>query len=101
MTDRTHDRREAAGAASAATSAGEAYWRANLRLIIGCLIVWALVSFGFGILLRPLLSGIEVGGTDLGFWFAQQGSILVFLVLIFFYAWRMNSLDRKFGVEEE
>ena len=80
---------------------GAGYWRANVRLIIGCLIVWALVSFGFGILLRPLLSGIDVGGTDLGFWFAQQGSILVFLVLIFFYAWRMNKLDRQYGVDEE
>lgn len=77
------------------------YWRANVRLIIGCLIIWALVSFGFGILLRPLLSGIGVGGTDLGFWFAQQGSILVFLLLIFFYAWRMNKLDREYGVDEE
>ncbi|MFD1344793.1 DUF4212 domain-containing protein [Litorisediminicola beolgyonensis] len=80
---------------------GKAYWKANVRLIIGSLIIWALVSFGFAILLRPLLAGIEVGGTDLGFWFAQQGSILVFLALIFFYAWRMNSLDRKFGVDEE
>ncbi|RAH97807.1 DUF4212 domain-containing protein [Acuticoccus sediminis] len=86
---------------STLTSEGEAYWKANLRLIVGCLIVWGLVSFGFGILLRPLLSGIAVGGTDLGFWFAQQGSILVFLVLIFFYAIRMNSLDRHFGVDEE
>ncbi|MEM1044905.1 MAG: DUF4212 domain-containing protein [Pseudomonadota bacterium] len=86
---------------STATQEGEAYWRANLRLIVGCLIVWGAVSFGFAILLRPLLSGIAVGGTDLGFWFAQQGSILVFLVLIFFYAWRMNSLDRQFGVDEE
>jgi putative solute:sodium symporter small subunit len=58
------------------------------------------VSYGFGILLRPLSAGIEVGGTDLGFWFAQQGSILVFLVLIFFYAFRMNSIDKKFGVDE-
>ena len=78
----------------------EGYWKANLNLIIGCLVVWAMVSFGFGILLRPLLSGIAIGGTDLGFWFAQQGSILVFLVLIFFYAWRMNALDRQYGVEE-
>ncbi|WP_172330353.1 DUF4212 domain-containing protein [Mangrovicoccus sp. HB161399] len=76
------------------------YWEANLGLIKMCLVIWALVSFGFGILLRPLLKGISVGGTDLGFWFAQQGSILVFLALIFFYAWRMNALDRKFGVEE-
>ncbi len=86
---------------SNATQEGEAYWQANLRLILGCLVVWGLVSFGFAILLRPLLSGIAIGGTDLGFWFAQQGSILVFLVLIFFYAWRMNSLDRQFGVDEE
>ncbi len=78
-----------------------AYWKANIRLITWCLIIWALVSFGFGILLRPLISGIPVGGTDLGFWFAQQGSILVFLALIFFYAWRMNKLDREHGVDEQ
>ena len=78
-----------------------AYWKANLRLIITSLVIWAVVSFGFGILLRPLLAGIQVGGTDLGFWFAQQGSILVFLALIFFYAWRMNKLDREYGVDEQ
>ncbi|WOI57691.1 DUF4212 domain-containing protein [Palleronia sp. LCG004] len=77
------------------------YWKANIRTIVGCLIVWALVSFGFAILLRPILSVIPIGGTDLGFWFAQQGSILVFLVLIFFYAWRMNKIDREYGVEED
>jgi putative solute:sodium symporter small subunit len=80
--------------------AGRGYWAANIRIIIISLIIWALVSFGFGILLRPLLTGITVGGTDLGFWFAQQGSILVFLALIFFYAWRMNRLDKEYGVEE-
>ncbi|WP_102795060.1 DUF4212 domain-containing protein [Bowmanella denitrificans] len=79
----------------------QAYWQANLRLIAGCLVVWALASYGFGILLRPLLAGISVGGTDLGFWFAQQGSILTFIALIFFYAWKMNQLDNKFGVHEE
>ncbi|CUH62434.1 putative solute:sodium symporter small subunit [Thalassovita gelatinovora] len=78
-----------------------AYWAANLRIILISLVIWAVVSFGFGILLRPLLSGIAVGGADLGFWFAQQGSILVFLALIFNYAWRMNKLDREHGVEEE
>lgn len=77
------------------------YWAANIRVITISLVIWALVSFGFGILLRPMLSGISVGGTDLGFWFAQQGSILVFLALIFFYAWRMNKLDREYGVEED
>lgn len=76
------------------------YWAANIRIVKVCLVIWAIVSFGFGILLRPLLSGIAVGGTDLGFWFAQQGSILVFLALIFFYAIRMNKLDKEFGVEE-
>ncbi|XWN33397.1 MAG: DUF4212 domain-containing protein [Devosia sp.] len=89
------------GTNATGTASGEAYWKANLRLIVVCLIIWGLVSFGFAILLRPLLAGVEVGGTDLGFWFAQQGSILVFLVLIFFYAWRMNSLDRRYGVDEE
>jgi len=79
----------------------ENYWKANLRLIGGCLVVWALVSYGFGILLRPVLAGITVGGTDLGFWFAQQGSILTFIGLIFFYAWRMNRIDEQFGVHEE
>ena len=77
-----------------------AYWKANLRIIYICMAIWALVSYGFGILLRPALSGIRIGGTDLGFWFAQQGSILVFIVLIFWYAWRMNRLDAEFGVDE-
>lgn len=76
------------------------YWAANIRIISISLVIWAVVSFGFGIVLRPMLAGIEVGGTDLGFWFAQQGSILVFLALIFFYAWRMNKLDKEYGVEE-
>ena len=80
--------------------ASNAYWRANVRIIWICMAVWALVSYGFGILLRPMISGIGVGGSDLGFWFAQQGSILVFIVLIFIYAAWMNRLDREHGVEE-
>lgn len=76
------------------------YWSTNLRLILGSLVVWAFVSYGCGILFRPLLSGISVGGTDLGFWFAQQGSILTFIGIIFFYAWRMNKLDAEMGLEE-
>lgn len=82
------------------TERGDAYWRANLRTIIICLIIWFIVSFGFGILLRPMLAGISVGGSDLGFWFAQQGSILTFIILIFWYAFRMNRIDREHGVEE-
>ena len=86
---------------SGTASGGVAYWSKNLRIILVCLLIWALVSFGFGIVLRPMLAGVEYGGTDLGFWFAQQGSILIFLALIFFYAWRMNKLDREYGVDEE
>jgi putative solute:sodium symporter small subunit len=81
-------------------SSSNAYWKANISTIKIYLVVWFMCSFGFGILLRPLISGIKIGGTDLGFWFAQQGSILVFLVLIFAYAARMNKLDREHGVEE-
>ena len=86
---------------SARERARQEYWRAKIRVILWSLAVWALVSFGFGILLRPLLSGIEFGGTDLGFWFAQQGSILVFIVLIFNYAYQMNKLDRKYDLDEQ
>ena len=81
--------------------AGTAYWKANLRLVTILMIIWALVSYGFGIVLRPVLDVIDVGGAGLGFWFAQQGSIYVFLILIFVYATKMSSLDRRFGVEEE
>lgn len=85
----------------AGTRDDSVYWKTNIRIITVCLVIWAVVSFGFGIVLRPMLSGIAVGGTDLGFWFAQQGSILCFLALIFFYAWRMNKLDKQYGVDEE
>ena len=80
-----------------------AYWAANVRIILICLVIWALVSFGFAILLRPVLAmlPITIGGVDLGFWFAQQGSILTFIVLIFYYTWYMNRLDREYGVDEE
>ena len=77
-----------------------AYWKANVSLITWSLEVWALVSFGFGIILRPMLMGISIGGADLGFWFAQQGSIITFIAIIFHYAWRLNKLDKEFGVEE-
>ena len=78
----------------------KAYWSANLKLIGFCIAIWFLVSFVFGILLVDQLNAIRLGGYKLGFWFAQQGSIYTFLVLIFFYANRMNKLDKKFGVEE-
>jgi putative solute:sodium symporter small subunit len=81
-------------------SSSNEYWRANIRIILVSLAVWFFCSFGMGIILRPALMGISVGGADLGFWMAQNGSIYVFLVLIFAYAWRMNKLDREFGVDE-
>ena len=66
-----------------------------------CIAIWFIVSFGFGILLAEPLNSIRLGGYKLGFWFAQQGSIYTFVALIFFYAYRMNILDRKFGVHED
>ena len=78
-----------------------AYWRANLRLVAGCLVIWFIASFGLGVLLVEPLNQVHLAGFKLGFWFAQQGSIYVFLLLIFFYAWRMNIIDRRFGVEEQ
>lgn len=77
------------------------YWKKNLRLLLGCLTVWFVVSFGFGILLAEPLNKIMLGGYPLGFWFAQQGSIYTFIGLIFFYAWRMNRLDRQYDVHED
>ena len=78
-----------------------AYWRENIRLVIGCLIVWFIVSYGFGILFVDVMNKISIGGYDLGFWFAQQGSIYIFVALIFFYVGRMNKLDRKYNVHED
>jgi putative solute:sodium symporter small subunit len=82
-------------------SSAYAYWEANKRIIYISLVIWAIVSYGFGIILRPALSGISVGGTDIGFWFAQQGSIIVFIALIFVYSAYMNKLDREHGVDEQ
>ena len=79
----------------------EASWKANIRLVGGCLAVWFIVSFGLGIILVEPLNNISLGGYKLGFWFAQQGSMYTFVFLIFFYAWRMNKLDRKFNVHED
>jgi len=80
---------------------GKAYWSAVLSLLTKILIVWFLVSFGAGILFAPMLNNIMLGGYPLGFWFAQQGSIYVFIALIFFYAKKMGELDRKFDVHED
>ena len=88
---------------SESTDASAGYWRANIRLLLCLLAIWFFVSFGCGILLAPMLDQYMLPGTGfpLGFWFAQQGSIYVFVVLIFFYAWRMTKLDREFDVHED
>lgn len=77
------------------------YWPRNLRLLTVLLVIWFIVSYGFGIILAEPLNNIRIGGVGLGFWFAQQGSIYTFIVLIFYYAWRMNKLDEEFGVHED
>ena len=82
-------------------SDAKAYWAENIRLMIGCLIVWFVVSYGFGILLVHQMNTIRIGGYELGFWFAQQGSIYTFVALIFFYASKMNKLDRKYNLQED
>ena len=77
------------------------YWKANLRLVALCIVIWFVSSYLFGIILVEPLNRISLGGFKLGFWFAQQGSIYVFVALIFFYANRMSKLDREFGVGED
>jgi putative solute:sodium symporter small subunit len=82
-------------------AANEAYWRANLKLGAALLSIWFVVSFGFGILLVEPLNEIPFFGFKLGFWWAQQGAIYVFIVLIFVYAWAMRRLDRKYDVHDD
>jgi putative solute:sodium symporter small subunit len=77
------------------------YWKANLKLVALCLGIWFVVSYLFGIILVDQLNAISIGGYNLGFWFAQQGSMYIFVILIFFYASRMNKLDKKFDVHED
>ena len=79
----------------------KAYWKRNVSLMIKLMVVWFVVSYGCGILLFEPLNQIQIGGYKLGFWFAQQGSIYVFVGLIFYYAKKMAALDREFGVDED
>ncbi|MFU8861240.1 MAG: DUF4212 domain-containing protein [Cyclonatronaceae bacterium] len=77
------------------------YWRRHLTIIAVLLAIWFTVSFLFGILLVDELDAVRIGGFGLGFWFAQQGSMYVFVGLIFLYVWMMGRLDREFGVSED
>ena len=78
----------------------QAYWRRNLRLMAVLLSIWAFVSFGCGILFVDFLNKVSFLGVPLGFWFAQQGSIVIFVILIAVYVWRMDKLDKEYGIEE-
>lgn len=79
----------------------KAYWRRNLKYLTILLAIWFAVSYGAGILFADVLNQVRMGGFKLGFWFAQQGSIYVFVILIFVYVWLMNKLDKEFDVDEK
>ena len=79
----------------------KSYWQRNLKYLVVLLSIWFVVSFGFSILLVDILDKIQIGGFKLGFWFAHQGSIYVFVILIFVYVILMNRLDKEFQVEED
>ena len=79
----------------------KAYWRENIRIVLSLLAVWFLVSFGMAIMFVDVLDNIRFFGFKFGFWMAQQGSIFCFVILIFIYVYKMNKLDRKYGVDED
>ena len=86
---------------NAETSAAESsYWRANIRLLISLMSIWFACSFGAGILFRDWLDQFMIGGYPLGFWFAQQGSIYIFIILIVFYVLRMKTIERKYDLDD-
>ena len=74
------------------------YWHQNIMLIAKCLSIWFIVSYGFGIIFVEYLNTIRIVGYKLGFWFAQQGSIYTFVILIFYYAYQIGQIDNKYGV---
>ena len=77
-----------------------AYWRVNVGIVAALLGVWAVVSFGLSVVFVDALNEVRLGGFRLGFWMAQQGSMYVFVALIFAYVWLMNRLDRAYGLDE-
>jgi putative solute:sodium symporter small subunit len=78
----------------------KAYWKENIKYVLILLVIWFIVSYGAGIIFKDALNSIRIGGFKLGFWFAQQGSIYVFVILIFVYVRLMNKLDKKYGYNE-
>ena len=75
----------------------QSYWKSNLKVVLSLLSLWFIASYGFGIIFSNFLDQIKIGGFKLGFWFAQQGSIFVFVILIFIYVRLINKLDKKYG----
>ncbi|MEL7198795.1 MAG: DUF4212 domain-containing protein [Pseudomonadota bacterium] len=88
------------GDADAQSASENAYWRENIRLLVALMAVWFACSFGAGILFRDFLDQFNLGGYPLGFWFAQQGSIYIFIVLIFIYVVRMRAIERKYDLDD-
>lgn len=77
------------------------YWKKNLQYLVILLAVWFLCSYGAGIIFKDALNSVKIGGFKLGFWFAQQGSIYIFIIIIFLYVYLMNNLDKEFDVDEK
>ena len=77
------------------------YWKANLKIVFSLLVIWFISSFGFGIIFSDFLDEFKIGGFKLGFWFAQQGSIYIFVALVFIYVWLMSRLDKAFSEKED
>ncbi|MFS2316748.1 DUF4212 domain-containing protein [Maricaulis sp. D1M11] len=101
MTDLSASTPETTPDHDVSAQAVRAYWRENLTLMGILLVIWFTVSFGFGILFRDVLDQVSIGGAPLGFWFAQQGSIFVFVILIFVYSVRMGQIEKKYGMSDE
>ena len=78
----------------------QSYWKSNLKVVFSLLSLWFIASYGFGIIFSDFLDQIKIGGFKLGFWFAQQGSIFVFVIIIFVYGWLMKKLDKKYTEKE-
>ena len=76
------------------------YWKENISLIIKCLTIWFIVSYGCSIIFVEVLNNIRLGGYKLGFWFAQQGSIYTFVILIFYYVYEIDKIDKRYGVAD-